>query len=69
MRYSLLNRFRGVLLGSFIGEVLGNGGYQGLVLDGFALKEIKPVDTQPNPSLSAWQQIAACGTKSLINCG
>ncbi|NES23015.1 MAG: ADP-ribosylglycohydrolase family protein [Symploca sp. SIO3E6] len=69
MRYSLLNRFRGVLLGSFVGEVLGNGGYQGLVLDSFSFKDIKPVDTQPNPSLSAWQQIAACGTKSLINCG
>ncbi|NEP61761.1 MAG: ADP-ribosylglycohydrolase family protein, partial [Symploca sp. SIO2G7] len=69
MRYSLVNRFRGVLLGSFVGEVLGNGGYQGLVLDSFSLKNTKPVDTQPNQSFSAWHQIATCATKSLISCG
>ncbi|NET54965.1 MAG: hypothetical protein F6K47_01790 [Symploca sp. SIO2E6] len=69
MRYSLLNRFRGVLLGGVVGEILGNGGCQGLVLAGSSLQDIKPRDTQPQQSLSPWQQIAAYGTKSLISCG
>ncbi|NEP09843.1 MAG: ADP-ribosylglycohydrolase family protein [Symploca sp. SIO2C1] len=69
MRYSLLSRFRGALLGSLVGEILGNGGYQGLVLDGSLLKEVKSLDNQQGKILSAWHQIAVCGTKSLINCG
>jgi len=69
MQYSLLNRFRGALLGSFVGGILGNGGYQGLFLDSFLLKDVQRVNTQPHQSLSTWHEIAGCGAKSLINCG
>ena len=69
MQYSLLNRFRGALLGSVIGEILGNGGCQGLVLDGSSLQNPKLVDNQSDKTISPWHQIAVCGTKSLISYG
>jgi ADP-ribosylglycohydrolase len=68
MQYSLLSRFRGALLGSFVGEILGSGGF-GRVLGGSLLTPPKPVEADPVPMLSDWSQIAACGTESLIQCG
>ncbi len=69
MRYSVLNRFRGVLLGSFLGEILGSGSTQGQVLGGAASIAPKQGDAHLSPSLSDWSQIAACGTESLIRRG
>jgi hypothetical protein len=69
MQYSLLNRFRGVLLGSFIGEILGSGDGLGRVLGKATLTPPKPDDTQPSQLLLPWSQVAACGTESLIRCG
>lgn len=69
MRYSVLNRFRGVLLGSFLGEILGSGSTQGQVLGGAASIAPKQGDAHLSPTLSDWSQIAACGTESLIRRG
>ncbi len=69
MRYSVLNRFRGVLLGSFLGEILGSGSTQGQVLGGAASIAPKQGDAHLSPSLSDWSQIAVCGTESLIRRG
>ena len=69
MRYSLISRFRGALLGSFVGEILVRAGCQERVLGGFTLAAPKPEDAQTNPTLSEWSQLATCGTESLIRCG
>jgi ADP-ribosylglycohydrolase len=69
MKYSLLNRFRGALLGSYVGEVLGRIGCQEQVLGRVSLSLPKPEDAQPNQTLSEWSQLATCGTESLIRCG
>ena len=69
MRYSLLSRFRGALLGSVVGEILGTGGGIGRVLGAANLTPSKPGDTQASQTLSDWSQIATCGTESLIRCG
>ncbi|HEY9635128.1 MAG TPA: ADP-ribosylglycohydrolase family protein [Coleofasciculaceae cyanobacterium] len=69
MRYSLLNRFRGALLGSLVGEILGSGSGLVRVLDKPMLTPPKPDDSQLSQTLLAWSQIAACGTESLIRCG
>jgi len=69
MRYSLLNRFRGALLGSLIGEFLGNRGCQGSVLGDFSFIPPNLGDAKPNQMLSDWSQIATYGIEYLINCG
>lgn len=69
MQYSLVSRFRGALLGSFVGEILGSVGYQGRVLGKATLIPPKPGETLPSHTLSDWSQIASCGTESLIRCG
>ena len=67
MRYSLLSRFRGTLLGSFVGEILDRD--LGRVLGESTLRPPEPGNDKPSPILSDWSQIATCGTKSLIRCG
>src|SRR4028118_25821 len=67
MRYSLLSRFRGTLLGSFVGEILDRD--LGRVLGEPTLTQPEPGNDKPSPILSDWSQIATCGTKSLIRCG
>lgn len=69
MRYSLINRFRGILIGSLVGEILGGSGCQMGVWSGAALASPKPENAQPDRTLSNWSQIAACGAESLIRCG
>jgi hypothetical protein len=69
MRYSLLSRFRGALLGSLVGELLVRVGCQERFLGGVTLTLPKPEETQTNQALSGWSQFASCGTESLIRCG
>lgn len=69
MKYSLLNRFRGALLGSLVGEALSRVGCQEQVLGRVSLSPPKPDDVQPNQTLSEWSELATCGTESLIRCG
>lgn len=69
MQYSLLNRFRGTLLGSFIGEVLASGGSSRRVLGETALILHQIGDSQLNSTCSDWSQIATCGLESLIRYG
>jgi ADP-ribosylglycohydrolase len=69
MQYSLVSRFRGALLGSFVGEILGSVGCQGRVLGKATLTPPKPGNTLASETLSDWSKIATCGTESLIRCG
>ncbi len=69
MQYSLLNRFRGALLGTIAAEILGSGGEHRRVLDKATLILPQSEDAQPSERFSLWSQIAACGTESLIRCG
>lgn len=69
MKYSLLSRFRGALLGSLVGEMLGNKSCQDLVWGHRAVMPLKSDDAQLSPLLSEWSQIAICGTQSLIDNG
>ena len=69
MQYSLMNRFRGALLGSFVGEILGSVSCQGQVSGKATLKLPKGGNTQLSEILSDWSQIATCGTESLIRRG
>jgi ADP-ribosylglycohydrolase len=69
MKYSLLSRFRGALLGSLVGETLVCVGCQERLLGGVSLTSPKPEDAQTNQTLSDWSQLATCGTESLIRCG
>lgn len=69
MRYSLLSRFRGALLGSLVGEILGDVGCRDRVLGGASLARLKQEDAQASQTLSEWSQLATCGTESLIGCG
>lgn len=77
MRYSLLSRFRGALVGSGLGELLGGSNTQGRLLD-----RVRPIAPNPGdnqriepglitsvPKLSEWSQIATEGTESLIRRG
>lgn len=66
MRYSLLSRFRGALLGSLVGEILG-GSSTGAGQARLTLPKLG--DAEPNQMLSDWSQVADCGTESLIRCG
>jgi ADP-ribosylglycohydrolase len=72
MRYSLLSRFRGALLGSLIGEILGSN--KGVFPSRLILQALPAQDQQPlvAPCPIAqlnWSQIATCGIESLIHCG
>jgi ADP-ribosylglycohydrolase len=69
MRYSLLSRFQGALVGSLLGEFLGNIGYQERVVGEAWLASLKPEDSCTTQTLSDWSQLATCGTESLIRCG
>jgi len=69
MRYSLLSRFRGALLGSLLGEVLVSGGELGEVLGGAALTIPNASDVDSSLRISDWSQISTYGTESLIRCG
>ncbi|HEY9612893.1 ADP-ribosylglycohydrolase family protein [Allocoleopsis sp.] len=69
MKYSLLSRFRGALLGSFVGESLVCVGYQNRLWGGVSFTSPKPEEAQTNQTLSDWSQLATCGTESLIRCG
>ncbi|MBD0344734.1 MAG: ADP-ribosylglycohydrolase family protein, partial [Coleofasciculus sp. Co-bin14] len=64
-----MNRFRGALLGTLVAEILGSGGEHRRVLDKARLILPQSGDAQPSQTLSAWSQIAVCGTESLIRCG
>ncbi len=78
MQYSLLSRFRGALLGSLVGEILGscteNSGVFG---NGVAQKNINILYNQNKDSssttsqktISNWSEIANCSIESLIRCG
>lgn len=72
MRYSLLSRFRGALLGSLVGEILGNS--KGIFPNRLLLRYPQDQDNKSvvAPSTIAqlnWSQIATCGIESLIHCG
>lgn len=72
MRYSLLSRFRGALLGSLVGELLGNnkGIFPSRLL--FRYPQAQDNKSVVAPSTIAqlnWSQIATCGIESLIHCG
>jgi ADP-ribosylglycohydrolase len=69
MRYSLLSRFRGALLGSLVGEIITSGGGFGRAMGGSLLIAPKAKNTQVSQTLSDWGEIASCGTESLIRCG
>ena len=69
MKYSLLNRFRGALLGSFIGEILGRESCQNRVMKKSFLIFPPSGDIQSNPILSDWSRLATCGAKSFIHYG
>lgn len=69
MKYSLLNRFRGALVGSLVGEMLGNKSCPNLGLGRMVQIPLKSEDAQASPLLSQWNQIATCGTESLIRNG
>lgn len=75
MRYSLLNRFRGALLGSLLGEMLGSSSYQESVFNKCLPTPPKSRDSKPIEAKivsyipSDWSQIATCGIESLIDCG
>lgn len=69
MRYSLLNRFRGTLLGSFVAEVLAMGGSNRRVLGETTLTLHQLGESQFSSTVSPWSQIATCGTESLIRYG
>ncbi|HBL10810.1 MAG TPA: ADP-ribosylglycohydrolase family protein [Cyanobacteria bacterium UBA11162] len=75
MRYSLLSRFRGGLLGSWIGENLDSTTYQWQV--GFPAKlphrqktqNLEKELTHTLPTISDWTQIGVCAGESLIRYG
>ncbi len=69
MRYSLLSRFQGALLGSFVGESLVRVGCQNQALSGVSLTSPKLEEAQTHQQLSVWSHLATCGTESLIRCG
>lgn len=68
MRYSLLNRFRGALLGSFVGKTLASGGGKDQFINESRFTLPHSRETQPSPTPPDWSEIAMCGTKSLIHC-
>lgn len=72
MQYSLLSRFRGALLGSLVGEILGSS--KASFPSRFLLQVSQAQDHNPlvAPCPIAqlnWSQIATCGIESLIHCG
>lgn len=69
MQYSLLSRFRGALLGSFVGEILGSSRIGEQALGKLMLTAPELEDAKLSKMLSGWSQIADCGTDSLIRCG
>lgn len=69
MRYSLLSRFQGALLGSFMGEILVRVGCQNPSFGGVLLTPPKREETQTHQQLSIGNQVATWGTESLIRCG
>ncbi|NEQ22659.1 MAG: ADP-ribosylglycohydrolase family protein [Microcoleus sp. SIO2G3] len=69
MQYSLLNRFRGALLGSFVGKTLASGGGKEQFINESRFTLTHSRETQHSPTLSDWNEIALCGTQSLIHCG
>lgn len=78
MQYSLLSRFRGALLGSLAGEILGSRtGNSGAFWNGVDLKNINIFSNQNQDSnsttsqetISNWSQIANSSIESLIRCG
>jgi ADP-ribosylglycohydrolase len=68
MRYSLLSRFRGSLLGSLLGDMLPKDAKR-QVLGKITLIRPHPKDENLSESLSDWSYVATCGTESLIRCG
>lgn len=69
MQYSLVSRFRGALLGSFLGEILSRVSGNRRVLGKVTLTLPDAEKAQSSQMLSDWSQIATCGTESLIRCG
>lgn len=69
MQYSLLNRFRGGLLGSLVGKILSSNSVPGQVVGKAMLTPTQPGDAQSSTTLFDWSRIADCGIESLIRCG
>ncbi|HEY9600381.1 MAG TPA: ADP-ribosylglycohydrolase family protein [Allocoleopsis sp.] len=69
MRYSLLSRFRGALLGSFVGESITNRGGIVRVGDKTAIASPHAEGDRAGKMLCNWSQIATCGSESLTRCG
>ncbi|NEO08554.1 MULTISPECIES: ADP-ribosylglycohydrolase family protein [unclassified Moorena] len=69
MRYSLLNRFRGALLGSLVGEILAGSGCQKLPPAQVRFRPLSLGDAGLSKAISDWSKIATCGIESLIRCG
>lgn len=69
MRYSLLSRFRGTLLGSFVGEVFASVASSRRVFGETAFILHQLGDSQLHSICSDWSQIATCGIESLIRYG
>jgi hypothetical protein len=78
MQYSLLSRFRGALLGSLVGEILGSRtGNSGVFGNSVDLKNIhifynqnqESSSTTSKQTISNWSQIANSSIESLIRCG
>lgn len=62
MRYSLLGRFQGALLGSWIGESLGRHYAESQCTD------FQGVNRTADFQLSPWSQITLCAAESLLDC-
>jgi hypothetical protein len=72
MRYSLLSRFRGALLGSLVGESLGsiNGILPSILsLRSFQAQDSNSIEAPSTIAQLNWSQMATCGIESLIQCG
>ena len=71
MQYSLLSRFRGALLGSLIGEILGSSSLlpSRLLRKSSQAQDNKSLVAAPTIAQLNWSQIATCGIESLIERG
>lgn len=77
MQYSLVSRFRGGLLGSWVAAILSQSNYQDPAQGRSKLILPKPENIQireqglatGQSNLSQWEKLANCASESLIRCG